>query len=140
MSQDLTFLYSVRSPNQSTRLIWWLPTVLCVASTFKALATYGSSPMHYTCGWSHLHDLLHVCCGAPKAPYKSGCFGQFSQSVFGSRVDYTAKSLAVTFPWLCCMCRPHQTTCYFSCLSSFIFVMHIFSTVCIGAMQYHCTA
>ena len=88
-SQDLTFLHLARSSSRSIRPIWWTPPpphhIMCSVHCPWLLV-----PTHYSFGLSQLHDRMHVWCGAPKTPYKSGCLGQVSQSVSSSWVVNTA--------------------------------------------------
>ena len=75
---------------------------------------------------------LHVAV-LPNPPIKVAVLANLVSQSLALELTTPQKSLAVIFPWLCHMHHPHQTTCYFSSLSSFISFMCVFSTVCIGA-------
>ena len=123
MSQDLTFLYLVGLPYQSSRPMRWAPRPnvcgKCPVGTHR--------PWLQSCVlrlWVVTSLWLHACVvRCPRPSYKRGHFGPVSQSVFGSQVDHTTRFLAVTFPGLCCMCCPRWTTCYT------IVWVHLFSNV-----------
>ena len=84
MSQDLTFLYPMRSQASLLGRFGGSLPYRVLRAPERCLPPTASGPLHYACGWSHLCDHMHAYCGAPKTPYKSGRFGQVSQSVSGS--------------------------------------------------------
>ena len=108
MSQYLTFLHLVRSPSQSTRLIWWAHAVSCTANVPKGIRCPRWSVPHTTHMDGHNFVTVHMRDAVPpQDPYKSGCLGP-SQSVSPWLLSHQhcPRSLAVTFPWLCLCITP----------------------------------
>ena len=123
MSQDLTFLYLVGLPYRSSRPMRLAPHPnVCgkhpVGTHHPWLQSCVLRLWVVTSSWPCACVIQH-----PRPSYKRGRFGPVSQSVFGSRVDHTARFLAVTFPWLRHMRCPRQTTRYT------IVWVHLFSNV-----------
>ena len=123
VSQDLTFLYLVGLPYQSSRPMRWAPHPnVCGKCPLGARRPRLQSRV--LCLQVVTSLWLRACViQCPRPSYKRGHFGPASQSVFDSWVDHTARFLAVTFPGLCRMRCPCQTTHYT------IVWVHLFSNV-----------
>ena len=141
VSQDLTFLYPVQSLSQSIRLIWWTPCRIVCGICLRGvhcpwLLVPCTTPVG---GHNFVTACMHVAV-PPKPPIKVAILAKSVSQSLALESSTPHKSLAVTFPWLCHMRCPHQTTCYICSLSSFCYIMCVFSTICVGATSYRCAA
>ena len=132
VSQDLTFLYSVGPLYWSSGPMWWGPPHPNVCGKCPLGTCHPWLQSRVLCLWMVTSLWLCTCIIQCSPPYERGCSGPVRQSVSGSQVDHTTRFLAVTFPGLHRMCRPHQTNHYT------VVWVHLFSNVCLYYHMHWC--